>query len=99
VSERNETNALWRAVRAEATARRDAEEQPRITRLYGAARKHGWTVTRLDEHGYRIVGGSRVVDYWPRTGRWREVPGKETRRGWVALLGHLRPRGPGKEEG
>lgn len=92
--ERNETNALWRAVNSEMRAQRNREEPIYTARMMALAK--GGTldiIATLGEYGYRLAperDHRLTVDYWPRTGTWRTISGKCGGRGWVSLLRFLK---------
>lgn len=71
----NETNAMWRAFKREKRQRAEKRELARMPEVLQLASAAGYQVQDIGEHGVRLVGPRRKVDYWPRTGTAMVVGG------------------------
>lgn len=69
MTDRNETNELWRAVREDVRKQRDKAEPIRIQQMRENCARLGVTVTQLDDYRYRLEHNGKRVDYFPRTRR------------------------------
>lgn len=83
----NETNAFWRSWRAEkknVRNRRDPQVRERLGRYVEAGKIE--VVQELGPYGLRLAHDGNVVDFWPRTTRWRMKDGSRDGYGFVSML-------------
>lgn len=86
----NETNEVWRGVRAGRRRYLDEQEPKRWDRLRALVREGEVIQLRtLGEHGVRLLHYDRpqseYVDFWPRTSVFVTHDGRRGK-GWVRLL-------------
>lgn len=92
----NETNAMWRELKRRRRAKRDAMAPEREGRLAKAVADGVLDAAPLGVYGWRLMANGRVVDYWPRTSRWRTPDGKQSGIGWKGALRALDPADAGR---
>lgn len=83
----NETNILWRQVKARARLARDRREQENLEMLLEDVQLGLVLASQLGEYHWRLwLPGvpERFVDYWPRTGKWYRPHGGARGIGYVA---------------
>jgi hypothetical protein len=74
---------MYRDLREHKRQRRDQSELVGLARL-DILKERGHTVQELSEHHFRVDG---VVDFWPRSMKWREArPPHANGQGWQGLF-------------